>query len=107
MKFEYQIWKTSISFLDTDEYIKNNKLCTKLYRKATDCQTFLNINSEHLKSLKASIPYSQALRIKRICSKATYFEHTCKNLKEDSQIKVTTKNLFINNSQKSKPEMNF
>ena len=75
IKFEYQISKTSITFLDPEAYIKNSKLYTKIYRKQTDCQTFLNINSEHAKSLKISIPYSQALRIKRICSKTTDFEH--------------------------------
>ena len=36
IKFEYKISKTSISFLDTEVYIKNNKLYTKIYRKQTD-----------------------------------------------------------------------
>ena len=31
IKFEYQISKTSITFLDTEVYIKNNKLYTKKY----------------------------------------------------------------------------
>ena len=34
----------------------NNKLHTKIFRKKRDPQTFLNINSEHPKSLKNSIP---------------------------------------------------
>ena len=33
----------------------------------TDRQTFLKKSSECPKTLKTSIPYSQALRIKRIC----------------------------------------
>ena len=33
IKFEYQISKTSIAFLDTQAYIKNNRLYTKTYRK--------------------------------------------------------------------------
>ena len=33
IKFKYKISKTSISFLDTEVYIKNNKLYTKIYRK--------------------------------------------------------------------------
>ena len=36
-------------------YIKNNKLYTKIYRKETDRQNVLNINSEHPISLKNSI----------------------------------------------------
>ena len=39
-------------------------------------------NSAHPKSLKNSIPYSQALRIKRICSKTTDFEYHLRELKE-------------------------
>ena len=33
IKFEYQISKISITFLDTAVYIKDNKLYTKRYRK--------------------------------------------------------------------------
>ena len=61
IKLEYEISKERISLLDTQIYIKNNKLHTKIFRKKTDCQTFLNINSEHPKLLKNSIPYSLAL----------------------------------------------
>ena len=81
-KSEYQISKSSITFLDTGVYIKNKKLYMKIYRKQTDRQTFLNINSEHPKSLKTIISYSQALRIKRICSKTTDFEHHLHEVKE-------------------------
>ena len=63
-KFEYKTSKTTISFLDTDMYIKNNKLYTKIYTKRTGLQSFLHINSEHPKSLKVSISYIQAIRIK-------------------------------------------
>ena len=82
IKFEYKILKERISFLDTKIYIKNNKLHTKIFRKKTDYQTFLNINSEHPKSLKNSIPYSQALRVKRICSTKKDFDHHSRELKE-------------------------
>ena len=51
-------------------------------QKKTDCHTFLNISSEHPKSLKTSIPYSQALRIKINFSKATDFEYQLQELKD-------------------------
>ena len=82
IKFEHQISKTSITFLDTELYIMNNKLYTKIHRKKTYRQTFLSINSELPKSLKTSIPYSQALRIKKISSKTTDFEY---NLQEHNE----------------------
>ena len=70
-------------------------------KKKTVCQTFLNINSEYPKYLKTSIPYNQALRIKRTCSKKADFEYHMLELKE-RLLKVTTKYLLINNSQKAK-----
>ena len=39
-----------------------------IYRKQTDRQNFLHINSEHLISLKNSILYRQILRVKHTCS---------------------------------------
>ena len=82
IKFEYEISKEKISFLDTEIYIKNNKLHTKIFRKKTDHQTFLNINSEHPKLLKSSVPYTQTLRIKKICSTKKDFDHHSRELKE-------------------------
>ena len=48
-------------------------LQTLINRKQTDRQNCLDPQSEHPKSLKDSIPYSQALRIKRICSSQQEF----------------------------------
>ena len=78
IKFQYEISKERIFVF----CIKNNKLHTKIFRKKIDRQTFLNINSEHPKSLKNSIPYSQALRIKRICSTKKDFDHHLTELRE-------------------------
>ena len=68
-----------ILFLDTEIYIKNNKLHTKIFRNETDRQLFLKIDSEHPKLLKNSIPYSQALQIKRICSTKKDFDYHSTN----------------------------
>ena len=62
--------------------IKNNKLHTKISRKKEDRQTFLKINPEHAKVLKTSIPYIQALQIKRICSTKKDFDHHSGELKK-------------------------
>ena len=69
IKFEFKFSKESLEFLDTLVYIDSkNRLQTTLYKKPTDCQNYLHAKSAHLFSLKRSIPYSQALRIKHICS---------------------------------------
>ena len=75
IKFEHNISHSRISFLDTLIYIdKNNTLQTTLYRKPTDQQSYLHAHSDHPKSLKRSIPYSQALRIKTICFTLTEYK---------------------------------
>ena len=43
-----------------------------IFHKPTDQQTYLHAQSNHPKSLKDSIPYSQALRVKKISSACYY-----------------------------------
>ena len=74
IKFEFKYSQTKIEFLDVLVYKDhNNVLQTTIYRKQTDRQNYLDARSGHPKSLKDSIPYSEALRIKRICSSQQEF----------------------------------
>ena len=60
IKFGFKYSKTSITFLDIKIHKNQNGiLCTTICRRS---------DSAHLKSLKDSIPFSQALHIKRIYS---------------------------------------
>ena len=69
IKFDYKFDCKQIEFLDTLVYIyQQNKLQPTLFRKSSDYQNFLKAKSEHPYSLKKSIPCSQPLRIRRICS---------------------------------------
>ena len=63
--------KASIIFLETKVSINNATGCleTDLYSKPTVSHNYLLYNSAHPKKCKDSIPYSQFLRIIRICSK--------------------------------------
>ena len=77
IKFEHNISNNNISFLDTLIYKdKNNTLQTTLYQKPTDQQSYLHAHLGHPTGLKRSIPYSQALRIKTICSTLTEYKNT-------------------------------
>ena len=74
IKFDAKYSKTSIEFLDTKIYKSaDGKLQMTLYTKPTDRQSYLHNKSYHPSSCKRSIAYSQALRIRRICSEDSEF----------------------------------
>ena len=82
IKFDAKYSLTSIEFLDTRIYKSTTgKLQTTLYTKPTDRQSYLHSQSYHPSSCKRSIAYSQALRIRRICTEdSEYSKHTAKLL---------------------------
>ena len=84
IKFDYKFDCKQIEFLDTLVYIdQQNKLQTILFQKSSDRQNFLNAKSELPYSLKKSIPYSQALRIRRIwLTFQEYHSHSRKIIKQ-------------------------
>ena len=80
IKFEYEMSKTEIHFLDTTVFKIKNKQRTKLYVKPTDRQSYLQRKSEHPNSTKKSIAYSQALRFSKICNNKSDLRNNCKRL---------------------------
>ena len=61
IKFDFQILPRKIAFFHKMLYKdENNSTQTPFFRKPTDEQEFLHTKSEHPRSLKSSIPYSQA-----------------------------------------------
>ena len=80
IKFTSTISETSVNFLDvTVIKDQNGHLHTDLYTKPTDAHLYLHYTSFHPKHQKRSLPYSQALRLRRICSSTdTFIEATRK-----------------------------
>ncbi|XP_071145079.1 uncharacterized protein [Mytilus edulis] len=68
IKFTYEISDSKITFLDTTTQVRDGNIFTDLYCKPTDKHQYLSPSSCHPKHCTKSIPYSQAIRIKRICS---------------------------------------
>ena len=68
IKFESHISDSVANFLDVSVKISNGKLSTSLYTKETDSLSYLDYSSCHPKSCKNAIPYSQFLRLRKICS---------------------------------------
>ena len=74
IKFTEEISFNSINFLDCHIYkSKDGKLHSSVHTKATDRKSYLHSKSYHPRSSKRSIAYSQALRIRRICSEETEY----------------------------------
>ena len=81
IKFTSEQSKQSIHFLDVTISInKNNTLSTDLYVKPTDTHQYLLSTSAHPKHTKQSIPYSLALRLRRICSEDETYKFRTKQL---------------------------
>ena len=72
IKFTHEISRTEVNFLDTT--VRKNEegvVSIDVYQKPTDTHPYLHWTSAHPPHLKHSIPYSQALRLRRICSSST------------------------------------
>ncbi|OXA49426.1 hypothetical protein Fcan01_16041 [Folsomia candida] len=68
LKFDTTVSTNSVPFLDVEVSFPVNHLRTTIYYKPTDSHSYLPYDSCHPKHMLDSIPYSQFLRLKRICS---------------------------------------
>ena len=74
--------KIAIDFLDVTVTRVDDILKTDLYTKPTDTHQYLEFSSCHPWHCKKSIPYSQALRLRRICSEEGDFIKRTSELKQ-------------------------
>ena len=70
-----------VNFLDVVIKIKNGRLSTDFYSKPVDCHKYFHYNSCHTEHVKKFIIYSQALRLRRICSEIKNLKSHVKDLK--------------------------
>ena len=68
IKFTVDWSKEKVNFLDVEVTLNNGILSTDLLVKPTDTHQFLDPTSCHPYHCKKGIPYSQTLRLNRICS---------------------------------------
>lgn len=68
LQYTHTISETSLPFLDINLRISNNHLQTSVYYKETDTHSYLHYQSSHPRHTKNSLPYSQLLRLRRLCS---------------------------------------
>ena len=67
VEFTFDIAK-KVNFLDISLSIESFGISTSVYYKSTDSHLYLDYQSNHSPSCKNAIPYSQFLRLRRLCS---------------------------------------
>ena len=82
IKFTANYGTTKIPFLDVSVSVNDGQLTTDLHVKDTDAHLYLPFTSCHPRHCTRSIPHSQCLRIRRICSSDTAFLQRCRELKD-------------------------
>ena len=74
IKFTAEWSEKTVSFLDVRVVKEGKEIITDLFTKPTDTHQLLHHSSCHPGHTKRGIPYSQALRIRRICSEDQFFD---------------------------------
>eukprot|EP00745_Piridium_sociabile_P026213 TRINITY_DN4169_c0_g1_i14.p1 TRINITY_DN4169_c0_g1~~TRINITY_DN4169_c0_g1_i14.p1 ORF type:complete len:390 (+),score=72.90 TRINITY_DN4169_c0_g1_i14:1655-2824(+) len=75
LKYTSDVSSSSVAFLDLQISVQpnSNQLSTSVFYKSTDSHSYLLYNSNHPPATRNSIPYSQFLRLRRICSNESDF----------------------------------
>ena len=68
IQYTYEISELTINFLDILLRTDGDSIVTSIYTKPTDSHSYLQYGSSHPSRCKDSIPFSQLLRLRRICS---------------------------------------
>lgn len=82
IQFTAQFGTSNIAYLDVNLNIVDRKLTTDLHLKPTDANMCLPFHSCHPRHCTRSIPYSQCLRLRRICSDEETFNKRAHDLQE-------------------------
>ena len=73
LKFTWEISETSVTFLEINISVRDNKLATSVHYKPTDSHSYLLYSSSNPSHVEDSIPHSQFLRLCRLCSEDSDF----------------------------------
>ena len=68
LQFTSNITETELPFLDSNLLISEDRIQTSIFYKETDTHNYLHFSSFHPDHCKRAIPYSQFLRLRRLCS---------------------------------------
>ena len=78
---ELRVSNTSIELLDVEVMLSDSGyISTSLFTKPTDARAYLHYDSDHPPCMKRAIPKGLGMRLKRICSKQSDYQHHRENL---------------------------
>ena len=75
IKFTANYSSEAVEFLDVKVICSEDRLITDHLIVPADTHQYLHASSSHGYHVKRSIPYSQALKLDRICSEPRFFDH--------------------------------
>ena len=79
LQFTHTISQTQIPFLDITLSVSGSRISTSVHYKDTDTHNYLDYTSSHTKHYRG-IPYSQFLRLRRLCSEDDDFLQKCQEM---------------------------
>ena len=80
IKFTFVISDSEATFMDILIQLISGYLSTSVFYKPTDSHSYLDYNSSHSLNTRNSIPYSQFLRLRRLCSENSDFVNKGKEM---------------------------
>ena len=82
LSYTYDISDTSVNFHDISISMNQHAISTDIFYKDTDTHSYLRYESAHPPYCKKKIPYSQFLRLHRICNNDQTFERRSHEISE-------------------------
>ena len=80
LQFTFTISELELPFLDIKLAITSNRIQTSIHYKEIDTHNYLHYTSFHPRHCKQAIPYSQFLRLRRICSNNADFSEKAEEM---------------------------
>ena len=100
VKFTYEISEKSVTFLGMKISLKQGKLTISGHNKSTDSHSYLDYRLPHNTSTKSSIPFSQFLRLRRLCSDDADFEE-----KAEEMVSFFLQGQYLENTVRKKKKL--
>ena len=80
LKYTWEISENSLAFLDIKRSVNRNGLSPSIHYKPTDSLNYLLHSSSHPQYVKSVMPFSQFLRLRRLCGDDSDFNSKCEEI---------------------------